>query len=66
MSINPDLQRAVDNFEAAGYDCTPEGHERKRCACGYDGPPSFVIPYDEVEEFDYDQPMYVCPGCGDA
>lgn len=66
MSINPDIQRSVDNLEDAGYDCSPEGHERMICACGYGGEPAYVIPYDEVDEIDYDDKVFVCPECGDG
>jgi len=66
MSINPDLKRMVDNLEGAGYDCSPEGHESIRCACGYDGPPSHVIRLDEVDELESAHRMFVCPSCGDG
>jgi len=66
MSINPDLQRQIDNLEDAGYSCDPEGHESLSCACGYSGPPAAIIDYGEVDEIDSDAELWVCPGCGDA
>lgn len=66
MTINPDLQRKVDNLEDAGYSCDPEGHEVMTCACGYSGTPAYIIDYNKVAELDRDGSLWVCPECGDA
>lgn len=65
MAIQSDTQRTVDNLEAAGYDCSPEGHEYMQCACGHEGAPAYVLPFDEVDEVEDDSRYFVCPGCGD-
>lgn len=65
MALQPDTQRIVDALQEAGYDTSPEGHERMSCACGHDGPPAHVLRFDEVKESGDDSQYFVCPGCGD-
>jgi len=61
-----DLRHLIDSLEARGIDCSPEGHERKHCECGYSGVPADVIRYGEIDEAECDGTLFVCAGCGDA
>lgn len=66
MSIDPHIQDKIDRIENAGYDCSPDVSVTIHCGCGYQGTPAATVPYDEIGELEYDRPMHVCAGCGDA